>query len=301
MSDDPSGERPPAPPEAAPGLTPLDDILAGFAAAWGETIPRVTTSPEDEAVEAHLPADWTQGRTIYGGLSVLAALRLARSRAPLAAPLRGLTAQFVRPVRPGPVRLRRRRLGTGASVMHEQVELLQRDKPCVLATFTFGAARDPVIVREGPARPALPDRKACDPLGFEPGLTPEFTRHLDYRFRPGTRPFVGAAEPALGGWFRLRAPTRLAGEELVVFLADAWPAAALPAARVPGPAATVSWWLSLTPAAAAAEATGEGWFAFEGAASQADLGYASAGLRVWGPDGALLAEGSQLDAVYPGG
>jgi acyl-CoA thioesterase len=187
-------------------------------------------------------------------------------------------------------------LRAGTSVVQEHIELRQRDRPCLVVIATYGRGRSSSLEFQGPVCPDIGGTEGHEDLPYVPGVIPSFTRHLDYRFAIGTLPFRGAPRPELGGWFRLRTPGEVPAEELVPLLADAWPCPTLPALTEPTPSSTVTWWLSLTPAAAAARP--DAWFLFHGLADHAEDGYSPAQGTLWDAEGRLLARSSQLDVLF---
>lgn len=263
--------------------TPLRDALA-------------TARLEAGVGEARLPEDWTQGRTIYGGLSAAVALQAARVADPDLPPLRSLLVQFVGPVAPGVVSLRSRRLREGASLTQLALEVLQDGTPRVLVTAAYGPARRSRAVRPGPPPPACGSPDEGEPMREQPGLTPVFMRHLDYRITLGHAPLTAASEPAIGGWFRLRDPGPVHPDPLVALLVDAWPPPALSMLHRPRPASTASWHLAPTPAMAHAEAGA--WHLIRTEAPQAAEGFAPVRAELWDAAGTLLAVSQQVDVVF---
>lgn len=251
---------------------------------------------EGDLGEAELPPDWTQGRTIYGGLTVAAGLHALRAEAPELPPLRSLLVQFVGPVTPGTVTLERRLLREGTSLTQVALEISQDETPRAILTASYGVARRSQAERSGPPPPDCPGPEEGTPMEHQPGLTPVFMRHLDYRITLGFPPISGAPAPLLGGWYRLRDPGPVHPEPLAALLVDAWPPPALSMLTRPRPASTVSWHLATTPAIEQADPGA--WHLIRTDALHAGQGFAPVRAELWNPQGHVLAISQQVDVVF---
>ncbi|MFX8766440.1 acyl-CoA thioesterase domain-containing protein, partial [Acinetobacter baumannii] len=63
---------------------------------FSELLESVTLGPG--TCQARIPDDWTQGRSLFGGLQVVLALRAMRTLVPAGVPLRTLQTAFIAPV-----------------------------------------------------------------------------------------------------------------------------------------------------------------------------------------------------------
>src|SRR3546814_4490480 len=73
--------------------------------------------------QVDVPADWQQGRTLFGGLQAALAVRAMRGLVPASTPLRTLQATFISPVPGGPLRFVARVLRSGNSAPPVEAEL----------------------------------------------------------------------------------------------------------------------------------------------------------------------------------
>jgi len=263
--------------------TPLAEVLA-------------TARLTGVAGRATVPADWAQGRTLFGGLTAGLALEALREAAPELPPLRSALVQFVGPVAPGEVALARRRLRAGATLVQELVEVSQGDALRAMVTATYGRGRSSGLGRAGPRPPAAPAPEEVPEFQHREGLTPIFMRHLDFRFCLGGVPFTGGEVPELGGWVRLLEPGGVGPEPLAALLLGAWPPPGLVPLRAFVPASTVTWAFHLTPALA--EVDPAGWFLFQAESPQAAEGFAPVEAALWDGEGRALGFSSQLDVVF---
>jgi len=294
----------------------FDDALAGLELDGGRGT-------------ALVPAGWGQGRSTLGGL--VAALALAAMRAAVAEPRppRSLLAIFTGPVEPGAVEVEARALRRGGSVTHAEARLSQDGEVRCAALAAFGAARESALAVAPPPRPAAPGPEGLDELPFVPGVTPEFTRHVAYRWALGAPVFSGAGRREMGGWCRLRDGRGAASEERLLALVDAWPAAVLSRIDRPAPASSLTWAIEfvhrVAPAAAegegaagaegapaeapgasraagtaagAAAAAGDGWWFYRSETEAAAAGYAHESAALWDPAGRLVALSRQAVAVF---
>jgi len=112
------------------------------------------TYQDDGTAGLHIPPDWMQGRTTYGGLSAALCLKAAR---PLAegVPLRSAQIAFVGPVG-GDVRIAASVLRRGKSAVYISADILAPDDSVATrAVFVFGSTRE--MSRTMPARVPMPD------------------------------------------------------------------------------------------------------------------------------------------------
>ena len=252
------------------------------------------TAGDDGVYHGAVDASWAQGRTLFGGLLSAVALRAMRTVVPADRQPRELHTRFLLPAPAGPLRLSLRVLHRGRSAFQVQAHCGAEDAPLCLALASFGTPRASAVnILPGPRMP----QKASDDLPslpFIPGVTPVFTKHVDYRPAHGAMPFTGAKEPRIGGWCRLKEPGT-PGAESVVALLDSWPAPALAAMRAPAPASTVAWSVHFHDVPATAPA---GWWWFEAEVSAAGEGYAATCGSLFAPTGALAGTMQQSVALY---
>ncbi len=237
-----------------------------------------------------VPEGWGQGRAVFGGLVVAAAAALGARATPR--PLRTIFSQLLAPLHPGPALGQRRVLREGKTATVVEVRLLQNDRLMCTCTMTFaqGIAKSPPIA--GPAAPDWGAPEDHEALPYLPGLTPEFTQHLELRFAEGLPPFFGAPEAKIGGFVQFRDDARAASTERTLGLLDAWPCPTLSTLSAPAAASTVTWTAHLL----APPQAGLHGFRYETLATSA--GFSTAVGRLWGGDGRLVAFTEQTVAVF---
>jgi acyl-CoA thioesterase len=252
----------------------------------------------DRGFAALLPADWGQGRTIFGGIQVALAVRAMRAAmtGDAGVPLRSVQATFVGPVPPGVgVRLRAEVLRRGRAATQARCDLLHDDGVACAVTAVFGAPRASQLALEIP-RPALGvDPEALADLPTVPPLSPVFTAHYQFRWAGGGLPFSGSREPRTAIYVRPREQD-CTPEEALVAMADAVPPPALSMVSAPTPASSLCWTLELLgdPAGLARDA----WALIGTETRAAADGYLSETSVLWGPTGHAFSVGHQTVAFF---
>jgi len=250
-----------------------------------------TWAPDGERFAGHATDDWMQGRAAFGGLLAAGAVRLARDLEPERA-VRTVDARFFEPVGPGAFTATREILRAGRSVAHVQVDVRQRDRLCFRSVVCLAAPRpsDLRVDALPPPEPAELDRWPT--LPYIDGLTPRFTRHVDFRIRRGM-PFSGAERAEIDGWCRFTEGST--GIEGLLGLLDAWPAPLVALTTRPVPASTVHWTAHLL---TDRPPSPDAWCRYQARTLSAADGTSTFAATLWGPDGAPLAWSEQLAAVF---
>ena len=91
-----------------------------------------TLREHDHEWTAHVPADWMQGRTVFGGLQVALAVRAMRGLVASHLALRIAQVTFVAPVPGGTVHLVPRVLRIGRSATQARCDLSVSHQPVTL-------------------------------------------------------------------------------------------------------------------------------------------------------------------------
>ncbi len=209
--------------------------------------------------------------------------------------MRSALTSFVGPVRAGDVAITTQVLRTGRNVTHAQAHVLQGDAHCCTVLACFGKERDtPVHI----APPVMPDELDVDALAtppFAPGISPAFTRDVDYRWTSESMPYLGNGTGSSDGWIRLHEASPIT-PDLFMLLADAWPSPALAMLHGPAPISSLTWSLEvfdLNPVHRA-----DDWWRIHACIDSAAHGYVHEDALVWGPDGAPAARSRQTVSVY---
>lgn len=252
--------------------------------------------PTPGRYQAHADATWFQGRGAYGGLP--AAWLVAAGQHVLGRPhrrVRTLAVHLAAPIPDRPVAIHVAVVREGTHISQLRGEI--RDGDAVLATMlgTWGAARDSVSPRPGPAPPPMPDPHSLPRMPALPDL-PAFARHhIDYRFVHGGLPGTGRP-PRLGGWARFAAGAS-PSDPMLAALSDVWPPAILPALDKLRPAATVDLTLHFHEAPLDT-ATPHDFYAYDARITQVCDGYAEEQAHLWDAAGRRLLSIRQSIVVF---
>ena len=255
------------------------------------------TRLDDARWSATFPPDWTQGRTMFGGLQASLATTVAQELAGPDRPLRTLDLGFVAPMAPGPVQVEAEVLGSGRSATQLQVSLRQDGVLGCRAYVVAGTERDSAVRVPGQppeASPGSPDDAGVE-FAYIEGVMPVFTQHMEMRWCSEAFPFGGAGPEGavVNGWCRHRTPA--SGTEAVVALLDTWPPSVLPMLSRPTPASTVRWSAHLLEPVPPGEE--KGWFWYEARTVHSAGGYATSLARLYS-GGRLVVWSEQLMTVY---
>lgn len=247
-------------------------------------------SAHDGAVSLAEAAEWTQGRTLYGGASALIAYTAAVRAHPGLPPLRAAQIAFSGPVGDR-FETRVSVLRSGRNVTQLRSDLIVEGEVGLAATFVFGAGREANAVHPAPACepwPGSPEDR--DPLPAPDGL--HFIANFELRRAQGE---TGPGFPLVRRWLRLRDEAGLDPVSRLILIGDTLPPGSMRAMRRQGPLSSVNWSFNILDPEAQ---TREGWWLAETASDHADLGYSSERLRLWNADGKLVMVGMQAAAIF---
>lgn len=238
--------------------------------------------------------DWLQGRTLFGGLQAMLAVKAMRLTAPEAPPLWSLQTTFVAPVPPGEGRIRVQILRQGRSALQMEARLMDGEQTAAVVVAVFGAARTSAVT-VAPEAVLPPPVEDGPELPYVPGVFPNFTQHYAYRWLDGGLPFSGHA----GRANRIQLRQRDAGlmtDLHIIALADAIPPVALSLTDQPTAASTLSWSLEFVhhPPPVASE----GWWRMDARIVAARDGYSNQDACLYGPEGELVVLARQVVAVF---
>jgi acyl-coenzyme A thioesterase PaaI-like protein len=243
--------------------------------------------------------DWTQGRTLFGGLQAALLVRAMRSQLPAAdaqLALRSLQVTFVAPVFAGRLRIRSRLLRTGKSAVHCEARIESADghTEC-LAVAVFGRSR-PSALSFAPSRPVVArDPQASRQIEWLAGASPLFTRYLEQRWSAGGFPFTAAAEPHTQIHLRYRDEPCI-DESLVIALADSIPSPAISTLREPAMASSLGWTLEMLRDTWPTDGTR--FWLMDAVADAAADGYVSQSATLWSDDDRPVALSRQSAVVF---
>lgn len=262
---------------------------------FSDLLDAVRSHPQDISI----PAEWGQGRAIFGGLIAGLQYEVMRAKVPAGRALRSLAITFVGPVAPDvPVSFEVQVLREGKSVSQLLGQALQGGEVMTLVQASFGAARvSQVSVAAEPA-PVFKHWDECQQVPYIKGVTPEFMRHLALRWSVGGLPFSGNESREMGGWARLQGDVKdePLTEAHILALVDAWPPAVLPHLSQPAAGSTLTWTIEFVQPLPVLSTLD--WCQYHVKIEHARDGYGHTAATFWGPDGQLIAISRQTVTVF---
>ncbi len=243
------------------------------------TLAAILTNP------THIPPEWLQGRTAYGGLSTALALSATKAAYPDLPPLRSAQIAFVGPLA-GDVATTPTLLRRGKNSAYVCCDVTSADGVGLRCLFLFMASRTSAINHLDLTAPAIspPEGNKIDPAKLPQGFLTNFDLS-NWNATGGT----------VRRWVRLRDRTSLDPEVELIAIADALPPAAMTLAKEWGPISTTTWQLNLVTDTVC---THDGWWLLEAKTLHAGHGSSSQTMTIWNRDGTPIATAAQSVALF---
>jgi acyl-CoA thioesterase len=143
------------------------------------------------------------------------------------------------------------------------------------------------------AMPDVPSPEESFVVPFEGEGVPNFLQNIDMRWNQGDRPFSGADEALVGGWFRMREPV-IADAPVVAALLDAWAPAIFPVAAQPVIAPTIDLTMHFRAPLPVPGAKADDFYLGRFNSTLGREGFFEEDGQIWSPDGNLIAQSRQL-------
>jgi len=255
------------------------------------------THVSDPNQEFVISKEWSQGRTVYGGISAGMLYAAGKSHVAADRVLRSMSTNFVGPLLSNEAfTISVEILRSGKNVSQIQVRAIQNQKVCVLSQLCFAASRSSKIKVEKAERHnlALPIKGQFIPQ--IPKLVPNFLKHFDLAIQDGGAPFLGGKKSHYYGWMRYKKAPKHISDAHIVSIIDAWPPTLLQLLKWPAPASTVSWNLEFIYPHREIQPTD--WFAYKAQTRQASGGYGHTEATIWDAHGEVIALSRQTVAVF---
>jgi acyl-CoA thioesterase len=248
--------------------------------------------PVEGGWRGHIPDNWLQGRTAYGGLSTALGLHAAKASDEDLPPLRSATVSFIGPLA-GDVRVSATRLRRGRNAAFVQADVESEAGLGLRAVFVFMRDQQSTIdhaVGRAPdfARPGPEDRVYS---GKSQGPGPGFLTNFE---------FVDRREPGEDRaewlrWVRVKDREGLDPEVELALIADCLPPAAMRLAPAFMPLSSLTWLVNLL---GPVPATEDGWWLLRARTDYARAGSSSQNMGIWSSDGTAVAEQMQSVAIF---
>jgi len=240
---------------------------------------------------------WSQGRTVYGGISAALLYSAAKSHISDDRVMRSMSTNFVGPLlSEHPFTITVEIVREGKNVSQLQARAIQNHKTCVISQVCFGQSRDSNVIVVNNDKHAMQVPRKGNFIPQIPKITPKFLKHFDLSIQEGGVPFLGGKNATYHGWMRYKkAPLSFSDAHLVGII-DAWPPTLLQMLKGPSPTSTVSWNLEFIHPHR--PILGTDWLAYQAHTRQAAAGYGHTEANIWDATGELIAISRQTVAVF---
>ena len=249
--------------------------------------------PTDAGFAVDAPPSWSQGRTLYGGISSALCLEAVHRAFPDLPPLRSAQIAFVGPAS-GNVSMHPTILRRGKSTAFVACDLVSDGGIATQTTFCFAADRESGYRVVAPLAPFMPAPDDC-PEFFDAERRPSFVGNFDIRLAKGAPLVSGADEADNWLWIRHRDSGAGCGTVAMLALADAAPPATFSLLTKPTAVSTMCWSLDLF---GDAFTTTEGWWLSQSATDHLADGYGMQAMSLWNRGGVQVLAGRQSVAIF---
>lgn len=257
-------------------------------------IDELLTLPADKM---SVPDNWSQGRTVFGGLSCGLVYNQLRKIVEPDRVLRALTANFVGPLfTDKDFEIVITTLSSGKNVTQVLGQAIQDGKVCLSVQAALGVARSSNIIIDAPNRHPVSPPKEGAFIPMIPGITPNFLEHISFSINEGQLPFSGAQSSHYDGWMRFKQTPQQLTDTHLITLIDAWPPTVLQLMKQPAPASTMSWNIEFIHPHPDFQSTE--WLGYEARTRQAGTGYAHVEADIYSESGSLVALSRQVVTVF---
>jgi acyl-CoA thioesterase len=254
--------------------------------------------PQPQGFSYSIGEDWSQGRTVFGGLIAALANQSMRALIPAERPLRALQIAYVGPNNVGEIQFEPAILREGKAVTLASCSVRSMGEVSASVTAMYGSTRESILNIK-PLAKVLGTTPAHlnDVAKNRPGFLPGFTQHYDQRWARGSMPFSRATASEMSVFVRYRAEgDEHLTEAHTLAIMDAIPSPALALMEKPGPASTLSWTLEILDHQF--DFAADEWWRLDAEVDAAYDGYVTHSGVVVNPAGRVAAISRQVVVVY---
>jgi len=253
-----------------------------------DALDEFTTVGGQHVIDA--PQRWSQGRTLYGGMTAALCYEAAKRQCGVQSALRSAQFMFAGPAS-GTLSFRAEVLRSGRSSTTVAVDCASDAAFAARATFVFGADRNSQVDMSAAVRPDAPRvPEDCPPFIAATG---GFHDNFELRLADGSALFSGGPASFMV-WARFRDPQDVDAVTALLALADALPPAAMAAFPAPAPISTMSWTVDV----AHIPASMDGWHLLASESDHTLNGYSMQAMSLRDATGRHLASGRQVVAIF---
>lgn len=250
-----------------------------------------------DGTELVFDESWSQGRTVYGGISTALLFQAMQAEIDNAYVVKNINVNFVGPLFTGkPAHIRVETLRIGKNVAQLVAYLTQDDKNCVVCQACFTRDRDSKVAVDN--RAALSFERKKDATFFPPipKVVPKFLKHFDLAIQEGGIPFTGRKTDHYLGWMRYKKLNTPLSQAAFIGLLDSYPPTLIQLLKWPAPASTINWNIEFFHPLP--EVNADAWFAYHDKTIHAKDGYGATEATIWNEAGDCLAISRQTVGVF---
>ena len=248
----------------------------------------------DKSIDAHIPENWMQGRTTYGGLTAALSLQAAMGLVD-DIPIRSAQVAFVGPVG-GDVTIKPTLLRRGKNTAYVSVDVVAGEDVTAQSIFAFGKAKESAIHFDDMPMPEVRAPDEIESFFDSRGPRPGFTQNFDMLMALGGRPISGSKEKSIGLWMRHLDSNTPQDATAVLAIGDAPPPAVMSMFTQPLRISSMTWMAEFMTDTITTDP--EGWFFAQHTAQLSKDGYSSQSMRLWNRQGEPILVGRQTIAVF---
>ncbi|MBK6704659.1 MAG: thioesterase family protein [Caulobacteraceae bacterium] len=254
-----------------------------------------TLAPDGDSFVVEAPVEWSQGRTLYGGITAAFAYEAVRRTHDALPPLRSAQLTFVGPAS-GRLRFKSEILRRGRSTALISAECLSEEGIAARAVFAFGATRESKVAHDLLPMPNVPGPNEVGAFRKEGGNTrPGFWNNFETRLAAGGKLYDPSAErPEFSTWTRFLDASGADPVTALLAIADCLPPAAMVHFTQPAPISTITWTVDI----AHTPQSFDGWHLLWSSSERAGEGYSLQNMAMWTESGELIAVGRQNVAIF---
>lgn len=240
---------------------------------------------------------WTQGRTVYGGMSSALLLAAISRQVSNGMQVKNINVNFVGPLAANePVTFTVQELRTGKNVSQWLAFAQQNGQTCTMLQACFVKDRASKISINNAPSHAYPAPQKAQFIPQIPKVIPKFLQHFDLCIQAGGFPYTGAKTDYYQGWYRHKKLTGTMDAIGFIGMLDALPPTVYQMLRLPKPGSTINWnveFIHPFPTLDYAD-----WIAFDDQTVHAENSYSATESKLWTADGQLIALSRQTIAVF---
>ncbi|MDU0356059.1 thioesterase family protein [Paraglaciecola aquimarina] len=154
-----------------------------------------------------VPESWSQGRTLFGGLSAALTFHGMKHAISHELKLRSLNTSFVGPIEVNtPFEIDIEVLRKGKNVTQILGKITQKNKNMLTAIASFGIARESKVDIKNSQQHCMPLPTKANFLPQIPKVTPKYMAQFQLAKTQGGWPFTGSKRSDVQGWMRFDHP-----------------------------------------------------------------------------------------------